>query len=262
MVGYHHSVGVRGDDRLRRGASIVTRSRKLGRSLWIALFKIALVAAILFAISRLDIINAATMARIFSHPVAAGIAIMALVAAICVSVMRWYLLLMIQGLSISLWRLSSITFASYFIGSTTLGSVGTDAMRLYYIGREKSDSRGQAYLSLVVDRLVGMTGLLLLGAVLFAMNFAEITRHPHMLGLVLFSAAMAAGIVLLAAGRIQPLRHGSRLARDPSGHNPHESAGQLLCSRRGHGDGREEAPRLHARLRGRPGACGLLVLAS
>src|SRR5262245_60310974 len=113
--------------------------------------------------------------------------------------MRWYLLLMIQGLSISLWRLSSITFASYFIGSTTLGSVGTDAMRLYYIGREKPGSLGQAYLSIVVDRLVGMTGLLVLGAVLFAMNFAEITRHPQMLGLVLFSAAMAAGIVLLAA---------------------------------------------------------------
>jgi glycosyltransferase 2 family protein len=199
MVGYRHSVGVRGDDRLRRGASIVTRSRKLGRSLWIALFKIALVAAILCAISQLDIINAATMARIFSHPVAAGIAIMALAAAIYVSVMRWYLLLMIQGISISLWRLSSITFASYFIGSTTLGSVGTDAMRLYYIGREKPASLGQAYLSIVVDRLVGMTGLLVLGAILFAMNFAEITRHPQMLGLVLFSAAMAAGFVLLAA---------------------------------------------------------------
>ena len=171
--------------------------RKPGRSFWIALFKIALIAAIVLAISRLDIINAATMARIFSHPIAACIAILAVASAIHVSVLRWYLLLMIQGQSVPLRRLWAITFTSYFVGSSTLGPVGTDALRLYYIGREKPGSVGQAYLSIVVDRLLGMAGLLLLGAILFAVNYSEIAHHPEMLSLIGYSAAAGAGIVLL-----------------------------------------------------------------
>jgi glycosyltransferase 2 family protein len=182
----------------RESAGVVKQLRKPGRSFWIVLLKIAIIAAILVGISRLDIINPATIARIFNHPVAAGVAILAVAAAIHVSVLRWYLLLMIQGQSIPLRRLWSITFTSYFIGSSTLGTVGTDALRLYYIGHEKPGSVGQAYLSIVVDRLLGMAGLLLIGAILFAINFAEITRHPEMLRLVLLSAAMAAGIILLA----------------------------------------------------------------
>jgi len=177
----------------------VRQLRTPGRSFWIALFKIALIAAILLAISRLDIVNAATMARIFSHPIAAGMAILAVAAAIHVSVLRWYLLLMIQGQSIPLRRLWTITFTSYFIGNSTLGTVGTDALRLYYVGREKPGSVGQAYLSIVVDRLLGMAGLLLVGATLFAVNYSEIARHPEMLSLVAYSVAVGAGILLMVA---------------------------------------------------------------
>lgn len=181
-----------------RVQGIVRQSWKPGRSFWIVLLKIAIIVAILVAISRMDIINAATIARIFSHPIAAGAAVLAVAAAIHVSVLRWYLLLVIQGQAVPLRRLWTITFASYFIGNSTLGTVGTDGLRFYYIGREKLGSLGQAYLSIVVDRLVGTAGLLLVGGILFAINFSEIVRHPKMLDVALFSAAIGGGIVLLA----------------------------------------------------------------
>jgi hypothetical protein len=60
--------------------------------------KLCIVAAILALISRLDIISAATIARIFSHPIAA--AILAVVAAIHLTVLRWHLLMIIPGQSI------------------------------------------------------------------------------------------------------------------------------------------------------------------
>jgi uncharacterized protein (TIRG00374 family) len=163
-----------------------------------ALLKIAVIVAIVIVISRLDIINAATMARIFAHPIAAGVAILAVAAAIHLSVLRWYLLLTIQDQSIPLRRLWSITFTSYFLGNSTFGSVGTDALRLYYIGREKPGSTGQAYLSIIVDRLLGLAGLLLLGGLLFVANFAELVNHPQMRGIVLVTAAAGVGLVLLA----------------------------------------------------------------
>ena len=146
-----------------------------GRALQTLLLKIALIVGIIALISHLGVINAVTIARIFSHPIAAILAILAIAGAIHISVIRWYLLLAAQGQMVPFWRLWNITFASYFIGSSTLGTLGVDAIRLYYIGRERPSSVGQAYLSIVVDRLVGLFGLLAVGAGLFAANYAEVS---------------------------------------------------------------------------------------
>jgi hypothetical protein len=73
-------------------------------------------------------------------------------------------------------------------------------MRLYYyIGREKPGSKTQAYLSIAIDRVAGLAGLCVIGAILFTINFGEIERHPQMRSLVLVSAAVAAGLILLSA---------------------------------------------------------------
>jgi uncharacterized membrane protein YbhN (UPF0104 family) len=176
----------------------VRQSWKPGRSSWIVLLKITIIVAILVAIARMDIINAATIARIFSHPIVAGAAVLGVSAAVHASVLRWYLLLLIQGQAVPFRRLWTITFISYFIGSSTLGTVGTDGLRFYYIGREKLGSLGQASLSSVVDRLLGTAGLLLVGGILFAINFSDIVRHPKMLDVALFSTAIGGGVVLLA----------------------------------------------------------------
>jgi uncharacterized membrane protein YbhN (UPF0104 family) len=42
-----------------------------------------------------------------------------------------------------------------------------------------------------------VAGLLLIGAILFAVNYSEIARHPEMLSLVAYSMAVGAGLVLL-----------------------------------------------------------------
>src|SRR5262249_21676520 len=112
--------------RSKRVQRIVKQSWKSSRSFWIVLLKIAIIVAILVAIDRMDIINAATIARIVSHPTAAAIAVLAVAAAIHCNVLRWYLLLMIQRQTIPFRRLWTITFISYFIGNSTLGTVGTD----------------------------------------------------------------------------------------------------------------------------------------
>jgi glycosyltransferase 2 family protein len=166
-----------------------------GKSFWIWLAKFALVAIIVFIIGRLGIINAATVARMFSRPVAAVAAVLAIGFAIHLSVVRWHLLLTIQRQSVPFWRLWQITFASYFIGTTTLGTLGADALRLYYIGRERPESAGQAYLSIAVDRLLGLLGLVVIGLALFAVNRDEIRKHWELSGFVIVSAAVGAGIL-------------------------------------------------------------------
>ncbi len=174
--------------------------QKPRRLFWITL-KIVLIVAIIALIWRLNIINATTIARIFSHPLAAVLSTMAIVAAIQLSVIRWGMLLRIQGQVVPLRRLTSIVFTSYFLGSTTLGSLGVDAMRLFYIGRERPSSVGQAYLSIAADRLIGLFGLILAGSILFALNYGEIMRHEQMRLIVLLSL-FAGGMILLIVGLV------------------------------------------------------------
>jgi len=50
-------------------------------------------------------ISAATIARIFLHPIAVAVVILAVVAAIHLNVLRWHLLLIIPGQSTSFRRL-------------------------------------------------------------------------------------------------------------------------------------------------------------
>lgn len=169
--------------------------RAPGRSFWIWLAKLAVIAVVLVAISRMGVINAATIGRIFSHPSAVIAAVLVIAGAIHLSVVRWYLLLAIQGQTVPFWRLWQITFASYFVGTTTFGTLGADALRLYYIGRERPESVGQAYLSIAVDRLLGLLGLVVISLLLFAVNADEIRRHWELIGFVAVSAAVGTAIL-------------------------------------------------------------------
>jgi uncharacterized membrane protein YbhN (UPF0104 family) len=168
------------------------------KSFWIWLAKFAVVAVIVVIIGRLGIINATTVGRIFSHPIAAIAAVLAIAGAIHLSVVRWFLLLKIQGQAVPFWRLWHITFASYFIGTTTFGTLGADAIRLYYIGRERPESVGQAYLSIAVDRLIGLLGLVVIGLILFALNYNEILKHWELVGFVVVSAVVGVAILGVA----------------------------------------------------------------
>jgi hypothetical protein len=77
----------------------VSRCPSLVRSFWI-MAKLCIVAAILALISRLDIISAATIARIFSQPIAVAVAIPAVVAVIHLTVLHCHWLMIIPGQSI------------------------------------------------------------------------------------------------------------------------------------------------------------------
>lgn len=175
--------------------------QKQKRTFWVGILKIVVVIGIVLLIWRLDIINATTITRIFSQPLAAVLSILAIAAAIQLNVVRWYLLLSIHGQSVPLRRLTSIVFISYFLGSAAFGTLGVDALRLYYVGRERPASVGQAYLSIAADRLIGLLGLILAGGALFILNLDQILRHPELELLVSLSLSVG-GAILLASGLI------------------------------------------------------------
>ncbi len=73
---------------------------------------------------------------------------------------RWYVLLRAAGGEISCWRSIQLTFAGLFASNFLPTTVGGDVVRLAGALRYKCES-GATVASLVLDRLVGMFGMLL-----------------------------------------------------------------------------------------------------
>lgn len=93
----------------------------------------------------------------------AGALLIALVA-VSLSFARWCLLVRCQGIEFSMleaFRLGSICFLLNFV---SVGSVGGDLFKAVFLARRRPGKRVAAVASVVVDRGVGLYGLLLIGA--------------------------------------------------------------------------------------------------
>lgn len=105
----------------------------------------------------------------------------ALLIALCgmiLSFVRWWLLVRCQGISISLveaLRLSSIGFLLSFVSA---GSVGGDLFKAIFLAKRSPGKRIEAVASVVVDRGVGLLGLMLLVTI----SLAYIDRKPGING--------------------------------------------------------------------------------
>jgi len=92
-------------------------------------------------------------------------ALAAAISALSISFFRWWLLVKSQGIQLGVveaFRLSAISFLLSFVSA---GSVGGDLFKMIFLARRSPGKGIEAVASVVVDRGVGLLGLLLLVAV-------------------------------------------------------------------------------------------------
>ena len=94
--------------------------------------------------------------------------------------LRWWLLLMAQGINIRLWIAVKLTFLGLFFSNFLPGSVGGDLVRAWYAAQH-TNKRLPAAISVFVDRFVGLfvTLLLAIGAYLLFMRNTPILAIEH-----------------------------------------------------------------------------------
>ena len=83
-------------------------------------------------------------------------------AAVCITFVRWYLLVRALGLAFRLRDAFRLGFLAYLLNFVSLGSVGGDLFKAIFIAREQRGRRTEAVATVIVDRLVGLYGLLVL----------------------------------------------------------------------------------------------------
>ena len=79
---------------------------------------------------------------------------------------RWVLLLRAQGVNISIFQAVKLTYLGLFYNNMMPGAVGGDLLKGWYITHHsEKDRRLDAAVSVFVDRLVGLVGMIIVGAI-------------------------------------------------------------------------------------------------
>jgi glycosyltransferase 2 family protein len=127
------------------------------------------------------------------HPVAMAVSLALMGATLILGVVRWRMVLEVQGLHLPLRRATGISFVAHFFNSFLLGSTGGDLMKAYYAARETHHKKTEAVVTVFVDRLIGLWALLLFAAVMMLPNAPLLLRHdalsaPSLLILLMLAA--------------------------------------------------------------------------
>lgn len=106
----------------------------------------------------------AALSTLLEEPSAIAGAACLLAATFLIAALRWQLVLRAQGIAASYRAVFKVNYVSSFFGLYLPGAAGADIVRIV-IGRSLSQSRvAPVAVSILADRLVGLIGLLLVGA--------------------------------------------------------------------------------------------------
>ncbi len=103
-----------------------------------------------------------------------------------VSFIRYYLLIKTLQINIGLWDVFRICFIGVFFSTFMLGGVGGDIIKVAYLLQRTKDIAG-AFSSAVVDRILGLTGLISLGCFAILTGLNEITSNQGLYILLFFT---------------------------------------------------------------------------
>lgn len=113
---------------------------------------------------------------------------------------RWYLLTQAQGLSLSYWVTLQLAMIGVFFNTFMPGAVGGDLIKAWYVAGEEPTKKTKAILTILLDRLLGLTVLIGYASftLLFFSRWIESIPQLQLLGFslwILTAAILLGGLV-------------------------------------------------------------------
>ncbi len=103
--------------------------------------------------------------------------ILALGGGLLLQARRWIILLAVQGIVIPFWRSLRILLVGMFFNLFLLGSTGGDIIKIFLIMREAPDKKAGAFLSVFIDRVVGVLALAAVSSVVILLRWQDLMAH-------------------------------------------------------------------------------------
>ena len=110
---------------------------------------------------------------------------------------RWRLLLQGIGYKISWLRAIRLQLTGFFFNTAMPGAVGGDLVKVLYVIRDnKHMGKSPAIMSIFLDRLIGLSGLFIVGLIAALLNFNLVKSEPILVSLVGTLALVVTGTIL------------------------------------------------------------------
>ena len=126
-------------------------------------------------------------------------------SAITIGIVRWWALVRAFGIPFELREALRLGFLGYLLNFVSLGSVGGDLFKAILVAKHKPQARPEAIASVVLDRAIGMLGLVILAVVSLTVfptaPLPTVLRSIRDFAMLLTLLSLAALLVAIYAGR-------------------------------------------------------------
>lgn len=133
--------------------------------------KIALAAGLILYLISSGGLNLRSVGRVMSHPWWFSLVIIMWGLLVALTSLRWYLLLIAQGVSITFGKTLALNFIGLFFNLCLPGATGGDLIKCYYLASIYPNKKIATISTVLVDRVMGVLGLLLVGGI-------SVLAHP------------------------------------------------------------------------------------
>lgn len=158
--------------------------------------KIAFVGLVFFWLSKKDLISLEAFREGMRNERYIVPGALALIVATFISAVRWQILLRTQDIRLSWKRLLQLHFIGGFFNTALPGAVSGDLVKAFYIAKEVPGARASAFGSILFDRIVGVSALVLVSVGALALEFQTFVGSPLMSGVKAF--VIIAGLAVIA----------------------------------------------------------------
>jgi uncharacterized protein (TIRG00374 family) len=168
-------------------------SPKARQLLWL-LAKVAVAAVLIAWLLRSRSLDFGALRALVTSPVVLAANLGAwLVCSVVLSTARWRLLLRLAGVKLPWWRGTQLQMMALFFNVVVPGNVGGDVLKSLYVARDAPSERRPAILLVVlIERLLGVAGLVAMGAAVTALRWPLLWGSAQTRPLVLLVGALAA----------------------------------------------------------------------
>ena len=150
------------------------------KKILVTVFQLAVTIALLYWVYH-DPNRRAQMAEALRHARYSWvvIGILAYIIVEIAAAFRWHVLLKVQGIHLSFWRLSGLFLIGMFYNQFLPGGTGGDIIKSYYLLKETPDRKAGALLAVVFDRLIGLVALVAITGTLIGLRYDFLSQTPE-----------------------------------------------------------------------------------
>jgi uncharacterized membrane protein YbhN (UPF0104 family) len=104
-------------------------------------------------------------------------AILAYLVVEVAAALRWHILLKVQGINLSVFRVGGLFLIGMFYNQFLPGGTGGDVVKTYLLWKETPGKKPGALLAVLFDRMIGLIALIVITGVLIFLRYGWLTRE-------------------------------------------------------------------------------------